>query len=67
MLDEDDDKEEDIEKLQERLLRTKNGLKLLLMAWARYEDELPDGMRDDVSDARQDWGRIARKFLSDNG
>lgn len=64
VLDEDDENEEDVEKLQERLFRTKNGLKLLLMAWARYEDEQPDASRDDVSDARQDWGRIARKFLS---
>ncbi len=66
VFDEEDDAETDVEKLQERLTRTKNGLKLLLMAWARFEDELPDTAREDVSDARQDWGRIARKFLSEN-
>ncbi len=40
------------------------GLKLLLMAWARYEDEQPDGpLREQAQDARVDWGRIARQFL----
>lgn len=41
-----------------------DGLKLLLMAWARYEDEQPEGKRkQDAQDARIDWGRLARRFL----
>lgn len=53
------------EQLQARLLRASDGLKLLLTAWARYEDEQPDGRRREaVQEARTDWGRIARRFLS---
>lgn len=49
---------------EERLNKAAEGLKLLLMAWARYEDELPDGpMKEHAQDARKDWGRIARIFL----
>jgi hypothetical protein len=55
------------EDVVERLNRALNGLKLLLMAWARYEDELPDGpMRQRAQDARLDWGRIARQFLQED-
>lgn len=47
-----------------RLGRALDGLKLILEAWARYEDELPDGVRRVAAqDAREDWGRVARQFL----
>jgi len=50
--------------LASRLTRARYGLKLLLTAWARYEDEQPDGRpRTFAQDARADWGRIARQFL----
>jgi hypothetical protein len=50
-----------------RLRNASEGLKLLLMAWARYEDEQPDGpLKTKALDARQDWGRIARKFLQED-
>jgi hypothetical protein len=50
--------------LQERIDKASEGLRLLLAAWARFEDEIPDGERkDDIQDARKDWGRIAKKFL----
>ena len=53
--------------LRTRLLRARNGLELLLMAWARYEDEQPDGpLREKAQDARWDWGRLAREFLRDD-
>lgn len=56
-----------IEDLKLRLLNASDGLKLLLMAWARYEDEQPDGVsKNKAQDARQDWGRIARKFLQED-
>ena len=43
----------------------REGLKLLLEAWARYEDEQPEGPRRDAAmDARNDWGRVARHFFS---
>lgn len=54
----------DIEILRSRLTNSLEGLKLLLMAWARYEDEQPDGpRRNRAQDARVDWGRVARQFL----
>jgi hypothetical protein len=62
--------EEDVEgvnseELSERLQNARDGLKLLLTAWARYEDEQPDGKRRAAAqDARTDWGRVARNFLS---
>ncbi len=55
------------EKLAERLNNALEGLKLLLMAWARYEDEQGSGIaRQQAQDARLDWGKIARRFM-DNG
>ena len=54
----------DEETLRSRLTNSLEGLKLLLMAWARYEDEQPDGKRRQMAqDTRVDWGRIARQFL----
>lgn len=54
----------DTETLRSRLTNSLEGLKLLLTAWARYEDEQPDGIRKTrAQDARSDWGRIARQFL----
>ena len=50
--------------LRERLSRAADGLKLLLSAWARYEDEQPDGApRSRAQQARSDWGSMARRFL----
>lgn len=54
----------DADILRTRLNNSLEGLKLLLMAWARYEDEQPDGKRRNAAqDTRTDWGRIARQFL----
>lgn len=39
------------------------GLKLLLTAWARMEDEASGEERDRLEDIRGDWGRIARDFM----
>ena len=56
------------EELRTRLLNAREGLELLLMAWARYEDEQPDGPRRiRAQEARWDWGRLAREFLIDEG
>ena len=55
------------EDLQIRLSNASEGLKLLLMAWARFEDEQPDGkLKSNVQDNRQDWGRIAKQFLHED-
>jgi hypothetical protein len=54
----------DAKELGGRLKQASEGLKLLLMAWARYEDELPDGpMKEKAQEARNDWGRVAKAFL----
>jgi hypothetical protein len=54
----------DVSTLRSRLENSLEGLKLLLTAWARYEDEQPDGIaKIRVQEARSDWGRIARQFL----
>ncbi|MDB9321128.1 hypothetical protein PN483_13050 [Nodularia spumigena CS-591/04] len=53
----------DIETLRTRLINSLDGLKLLLMAWARYEDELDGKRKENAQDTRVDWGRVARRFL----
>ena len=54
-----------IDNLVLRLQKAQNGMKLLLMAWARYEDETPDGkLKGDVKNARMDWGKMAAEFMS---
>lgn len=56
----------DVDELGARLHKASDGLKLLLMAWARYEDELTDGPRKQTAqDARSDWGRVARAFMQE--
>ncbi len=53
------------EDLRLRLGNARDGLKTLLIAWARYEDELPEGKpRQAAQNARDDWGRVARDFLT---
>jgi hypothetical protein len=59
------DEQADKEELVERLTNANTGLKLVLSAWARYEDEQPsDRLRAQCQDIRTDWGRVARQFLS---
>jgi hypothetical protein len=54
----------DENELCDRLSRAKEGLELLLMAWARYEDEQPDGKRRQAAqEARWYWGSMGRDFL----
>ena len=56
----------DEDELRTRLVSAREGLELLLMAWARFEDEQPDGpRRSRAQEARWDWGRMAREFLID--
>lgn len=55
---------ENVDALRKRLEKASEGLRLLLAAWARYEDEIPDGQRKDlIQDIRKDWGRIAKNFM----
>jgi hypothetical protein len=64
VLEEDVEEQLSGQELRDRLLKAHRGLKLLLMAWARYEDEQPsDRKREDIQDVRTDWGRVAARFL----
>lgn len=64
LLDTPNPEELSTEDLLTRLNNAWMGMKLLLEAWARYEDEQPEGpRRSQVQDARSDWGRVARQFL----
>lgn len=51
------------EELAERLRSAAAAFKLLLMSWARFEDELPEKPRERARKMRQDWGRVAGDFL----
>ncbi|GAA5526781.1 hypothetical protein [Herpetosiphon gulosus] len=54
----------DVQVLQKRLNQAAHGLKILLSAWARYEDEQRDQRtRTLAQNARFDWGRIANGFF----
>ena len=56
---------DDVKTLQTHLKKAREALKLLFMAWARYEDEQPDGEKKSIAQqVRYDWGIIARQFLS---
>ena len=51
------------EELAARLEKASFTLRMLLFAWARYEDKAPVGTKDELQDVRMDWGREARNFL----
>lgn len=64
----EDDPDEDMTSAQlvQRLSQANRGLKLLLMAWARFEDEaVPNNKRESIQDIRYEWGRYAAQFLND--
>ena len=66
VLEDSPDGEVSQSQLLDRLSRANRGLKLLLMAWARFEDEAyPDRKREDIQDLRTEWGRYAAQFLQD--
>lgn len=58
-----DDDPGDQADLSQRLNRASFSLKMLLIAWARYEDKLPLDGKQTAEDVRADWGREARDFL----
>jgi hypothetical protein len=64
---ESSDEVNDVSVLKARLRKSYEALKLLLEAWARYEDELTDGIKKErAQEARLDWGRVARQFLRED-
>lgn len=63
VLDPIDDENPSNEDLKIRLQQALRSIKLLLMAWARLEDESADSDRVRLHDIRQSWGQMARDFL----
>ena len=55
--------EETREELVERIQKASFTLEMILIAWARYEDKAPAGLKDRFEDFRMDWGREARYFV----
>ncbi len=55
--------EDDSDKYQLRLQKAAFALKMLLVAWARFEDKTSSESEMTIEDIRMDWGRETRKFL----
>jgi hypothetical protein len=62
-----DSQDDQIEDLTTRLGNASVGLKLLLAAWARYEDEQQGEAKEVAENVRYDWGLISREFLRGMG
>ena len=58
-----DDEGSSAEDLERRLQKADFTLRMLLVAWARYEDKLTKTDRARAGEMREDWGREARQFL----
>ena len=52
--------------LRERLARTAAAFRILIYAWARYEDEQTERDRRKVRDARLEWGKYAEEFFEED-
>jgi Histidine kinase-, DNA gyrase B-, and HSP90-like ATPase len=64
VLDNESTEDSTKEELARRLDLAREGLRLLLISWARYEDEQPnEELRKRVQDIRIDWGRMAAEYL----
>jgi hypothetical protein len=64
-LDGDVDENSDSKDLVSRIQNASETLKMLFAAWARYEmEDVPNRQR--IGDMRQEWGKMARIFLSDD-
>lgn len=64
-LDLENEEELDEEEAAEKLRNANDALKLLLEAWARMEDEATGDDIHKYRDIREDWGRMARDFLTE--
>jgi hypothetical protein len=55
----------DLDELVDRIHNASDNLKMLLAAWARYEmEDVPN--RQKIADMRQEWGKMARIFLTED-
>tara|TARA_B100001758_G_scaffold245622_1_gene258988 strand:- start:133 stop:2028 length:1896 start_codon:yes stop_codon:yes gene_type:complete len=58
-----DTSEKTPQELNQMLLRANSSLLVMLIAWARFEDESTGGAKIRIKDIRNDWGRMSRDFL----
>jgi hypothetical protein len=57
----------DCEQLRQRVFQAQQTVEVMLAAWSKYENGLPDGPRKfKAEEARSEWGRNARLLLMDN-
>ena len=56
----------DIDEFRKRLQRTNKGIGLLLLSWARYEDERSPDERRRVETLRLEWSKVLSDFLEPN-
>lgn len=55
------------EETEQRLLHAQRLIELLLAAWAKYENDLPDGPRKfRAEESRVEWGRHVRQLLTND-
>lgn len=52
-----------LQELVDRLEKASFTLRMIMIAWARYEDKTPPDLKMTLEDLRMDWGREARDFL----
>ena len=52
------------QELHQMILRANSALQLMLIGWARLEDEAVGNRANAFRDARNDWGTITRDFLT---
>lgn len=67
---EETDEDENLSQVEllSRLREAGKGLRLLFIAWARFEDEAyPEKRREDIQDLRYQWGHYAAQFLENEG
>ena len=54
------------EEVRERLARTAAAFRILIYAWARYEDEQTGKAQRPVRNARMEWGKYAEEFFDED-
>ena len=54
------------DEVRDRLARAAGAFRILIYAWARYEEEQTDRARRQVRDARVEWGKYAEEFFDED-
>ena len=56
--------DQNLQELTDRLDKAAFTLRMLLFAWARYEDKAPMSIKEQLEDTRMAWGREAGRFFA---